>query len=134
LPPLSAYRREESERGSEEKLPKAPMMDGVDLAKLTSTLKVCHQDHRALKDEGDGSQFHFRTAAEAHDHLERTINGLVATVKRLPPRPSKRSAGRKKKKLRRISPMRQCSSRQLKGSPNRTSRLSPGLPSAAAVL
>lgn len=69
---------------AERELTKSDTMDGVDLAKLTSTLKVCHQAHRALKGEGS-SQLHFRTAAEAHDHLEKTINSLVATVKRMPP-------------------------------------------------
>jgi hypothetical protein len=69
---------------AEKELTKSDTMDGVDMAKLTSTLKVCHQAHRALKGEG-GSQINFRTAAEAHDHLEKTINGLVASVKRMPP-------------------------------------------------
>jgi hypothetical protein len=70
---------------AEKELTKADTMEGVDLAKLTNALKVCHQAHRAMKDEGDSSQFDFRTASEAHLHTEKTTNSLVAIVKRLPP-------------------------------------------------
>jgi hypothetical protein len=69
---------------AERELTKSNTMDGVDLAKLTNALKVCHQAHRAMKDGGD-EQFHFRTAAEAHEHLDKTINSLIGTVKRLSP-------------------------------------------------
>jgi hypothetical protein len=70
---------------AEKELTKSNTMEGVDIAKLTNALKVCHQAHRTLKDQSNGSQLHYRTSSEAKEHLEKTIGILVATIKRLPP-------------------------------------------------
>jgi hypothetical protein len=69
---------------TERELTKSDTMDGVDVAKLTNALKVCHQAHRAMKDGGD-DQIHFRTAAEAHEHLDKTVSSLIGAVERMAP-------------------------------------------------
>jgi hypothetical protein len=38
---------------AERELNNSDTMDGVDVAKLTNVLKVCHRAHRAMKDGGD---------------------------------------------------------------------------------
>lgn len=70
---------------AEKALAKTNNTDGADISKLANTLKVCHQAHRSLQSEPGEAGSYIRTRAEGQEYLQKTINGLVSSVKRMPP-------------------------------------------------
>jgi hypothetical protein len=89
--PKGGTRREKSQQRLEKiiervekRLSDGDALDKADSLKLATTLKVCHNQLRAIREETEGGPV-IRTHAEAQESIEKELATLCAVLKRLPP-------------------------------------------------
>jgi len=68
----------------EKGLSEGDALEKADSLKLATTLKVCHNQLRALREETEGAPV-IRTHAEAQAKINEELAALCATLKKLPP-------------------------------------------------
>jgi hypothetical protein len=80
----SRHRLEKIIEHAEKELSNGETLENADPMKLATTLKVCHSQLRALREETEGGPA-IRTHAEAQAQINENFAVFFATLKKLPP-------------------------------------------------